>query len=287
VASLLRGLALGTLMGAAGLLFFLSWAGGGAEVTTRGAALARVLSVVAVVLLAVHLCAWVVNASPEHQLDRETIASALMTRVGRVELWRGALALLAAWAIVLTRRPRLALPFAFAALVVGGATGHSAAIEPVWNTPAKALHLVAVAIWLGGLLRLLTFERGDVERFVREAGRVSSAALGAVLVVTLSGVVQTWFLLTTPLDLVRSTYGIVLVAKIAGLLVLVAFGAHHRQRVLPGLALDVSMPDHFALTLRREVIVMTVVILLGGLLGYLPPPRDARSGISSSVPTLQ
>jgi putative copper export protein len=51
----------------------------------------------------------------------------------------------------------------------------------------------------------------------------------------------------------------------------VLFGAHHRYRVLPRLA-ERTVADALARSLRREVAVMSLVILLGGLLAYVAPP---------------
>lgn len=277
VPSLLRGLAVGTLMAAAGLLVFLSFGNAAtSEISRRPEALTRWLSVAAVILLVLHHTAWALNAMPEHTLGADMLSAMLTSSVGRAELWRSGLALLAAWAIVLARRPRLALVFAIAAVLFSGTTGHSAAIHPGWTTPAKALHLSAGAVWLGGLLWLLALDRSDARRFEREAARVSSAALLSVLVVSASGVAQSLFFLASPLDLFRSAYGAITLAKVAGLLVLVGFGAHHKFRVLPALSGDASRSTRFAASLRGELVVMVVVILLGGLLGYVPPPVDPQ-----------
>jgi putative copper export protein len=84
--------------------------------------------------------------------------------------------------------------------------------------------------------------------------------------------VQTKFFIGEWADLVRSTYGFLALAKIAGLGVLVLFGAHHRYRVLPRLAQE-GVADGYTRTLRSEVLVLTLVILVGGLLAYVPPPQ--------------
>jgi len=287
VPALLRGLGVGALMAAAGMLAFLAFgerAPRDAEHDSRGPeALARRLSVAAVLLLVLHLLAWAVNAAPEHRLTGGVFSAALSSGVGRTELWRTGLTLLVVWALVIARRPRLALPFAIAALLVSGATGHSAAIQPAWTTPAKAVHLLAGAVWLGGLLWLLSLARGDAARLAREGARVSAAALVAVLLVTASGVVQTFLFLPAPMDLFRSAYGAVTLAKIAGLLVLVGFGAHHKFRVMPRLSRDPGLSTHFMVTLRRELVVMAIVVLLGGLLGYVPTPADPRAQLSHTL----
>jgi putative copper export protein len=143
---------------------------------------------------------------------------------------------------------------------------------------------MAGAAWLGGLLWLLTLDRRDVRAFAHEARRVSAVASASVLLVLVSGVVQTLLFLPlqSPLDVFRSAYGLVVLAKAGGLLALVGFGAHHRYRVLPRLEQDAMVPDRFHATLRREVSVMSLVVLLGGLLAYLPPParEDARAATS-------
>jgi putative copper export protein len=249
------------------------------------------LAVAAPLLLALHLAAFAVNADPDHQFTGASLSAALVSGVGRLELWRVGLALLALWAVALTRRPRLALVFAVAALLASGATGHAAAIQPVFAAPARALHLVAGATWVGGLLWLLCLYGAadpsvaalpqDDSR-IREAARVSTVALVAVVVVTLSGLVQTVLFLPTLRDLFRSTYGALVLAKVFGLLILVAFGAYHRFRVLPALVRDARAAERFAVTLRRELTVFGIVVLLGGLLAYVPPASHASSSHASS-----
>jgi copper transport protein len=277
IASLLRGVAVGSLMAAAGLFLFLVLSGVDSSAAVRATRMTRWLTIAFCVLLPLHLHAWAMNAWPEHHFSTDMISSTLTSGVGRLELWRTGLALLAGWAFLLARRPRFALVFAALALIVSGATGHSSAIDSLWTTPAKALHLLAGAVWIGGLLWLLTMDRTDAERFEREALRVSSLALTSVILVTLSGVVQWRFFLPTIGGLLDSAYGIVLTAKIAGLLVLVAFGAHHKLRVIPRLRQSTDVAGRFSATLRRELAVMTIVLLLGGLLGYLSPPESMHA----------
>jgi len=239
------------------------------------------LAWLAPVLLAAHFVLWIMNADANHQLSSESIVAATSSSVGKMELWRTGLALLATWALVLARRPRLALIFATCALLVSGASGHSAAIHPAWTTPAKALHLIVAAAWMGGLLQLITLDRSDGARFSSEAARVSSVAFLAVFAVGISGLVQSFLFLVAPLDLVRSTYGAIILAKIAGMIVLLAFGAHHRYRALPRLAQGGS--SRFVSTLRSELAVMSIVILLGGLLAYVPPSTHAVSAANSKT----
>jgi putative copper export protein len=271
---MLRGVAAGLLMALAGVLLFVVLAG--PELSPIGGdRLVRWLSMSALLFLALHGVAWSVNAAPDHRLTSDAIASAIGSTVGRIELWRLGLAALALWAIWLVRRPWLALVFAAGAVVLSGATGHSAAISPRIAVPARALHLLAASAWLGGLLWLVTCRQMAIDGFAREARRVSAVALWASLVVAASGVAMAVVFLASPSDLVDSAYGAVLMAKVGGLLVLMTFGAYHRFRAIPSLARQSATAARMAATVRRELATMVIVILLGGLLAYVPPARSA------------
>lgn len=282
VPAVLRGLGVGSLMAVAGLLLFVSLPRAPSEpVARRAVRLANWLAFGASLFLVLHLGAWILNVTPDHRLSGDSTPAVLASTVGKVELWRAGLALLALWAVWLARRPRLALLFAGIALAVSGASGHSAAIDPLWAMPAKALHLSAGAAWLGGLLWLLAADRSDAQSFARDASRVSTVALTSVGMVALSGLVQVWLFLPSPWDLFRSSYGTVTLAKIAGLIVLIAFGAFHRYRVLPRLEGDATIARRFSVSLRGEVVIMCLILLLGGLLAYISPPHRLESHVAS------
>lgn len=285
IPAVLRGAALGALAAAAGLLLFLAGAGPNAaqrsDVRVRRFMTTAMLAATA--LIVAHLVSWLINTSPDHELDTSWAASALGTSVGRVELWRVGLTGLALWAWWLARRPRLALAFAAGALLVSGAVGHSAAIQPVWGVPSKAIHLLASAVWLGGLLWLVVRPANDdVTLFAADAARVSSRALAAVIAVAFTGIVQTRLFLASWSGLVTSAYGLLVLAKIAGLLALVGFGAYHRQRLMPRIAAaarGVADVSSLRASVTREIVVIAVVILLGGLLAYVPPPAEGEAAM--------
>jgi copper transport protein len=266
----LRGFAMGALTAFAGLL--------GLLVTRRSAApqprttrLVHRLAIATAILVPLHLVAWALAVSPDHSLGGDTIAALLASGPGKVELGRTVLALLAAWALLLVRRERLALFIAVLAILASSAVGHSAAIHPEWGIPGRALHLLAVAAWLGALLWLVTLDHADAVAAIAEAHRASSVALAAVIAVIFSGVVQTRVFLPVWGDLVHSQYGLIVLAKVAGVGVLVLFGAYHRFRILPRLN-EAAVAEGFPVSLRREIAVMSLLVLLGGLLAYLSPP---------------
>jgi len=287
IPALFRGTGLGALMAVAGMLLLLARAEPNAAQIgdPRVRRAMTVLALAAAAVLAGHVVTWLINTSPEHTFDTAWAASALGTTVGKIELWRTGLAVLALWAWWIARRPRVALVFAAGALAVSGATGHSAAIQPLVAIPAKAIHLLASGVWVGGLAWLVVRPANDTPSlFASDANRVSSLALGAVVAVGLTGVLQTLMFLPSVRDVFTSPYGWIALAKTAGFLVLAAFGAYHRQRVMPRIAAAGEAADGVVLraSVRREILVMVVVILLGGLLAYVPPPEE---GSAMSTPT--
>jgi copper transport protein len=280
VPAVFRGAGLGALMALAGMLFFRMR--GGPNAPQRGDARVNaaitIAAALSTLLLIGHALTWLVNTSPEHTLDMAWMSAAMGTTVGQIEMWRLGLAVLALWSWWLARRDGLALLFAAGSLAVSGATGHSAAILPLMSVPAKAVHLIASAVWLGGLLWLVIRPRSDTtDDFAGDADRVSTAALIAVIAVAFTGIVQTVTFLPSIRDVLTSPYGWVALGKTAGLLVLVAFGAYHRQRVMPKIAAAREANDGVLLraSVKRELVVMALVILLGGLLAYVPPPEGS------------
>jgi len=279
-----RGLAVGALMALAGVLLFVSLGRVPGDADPIAAlAVARWLAIATVLLLAANFAAWMLNAAPDHAWDAGLFGAIRSTTAGRIEFWRGGLALLAAWAIWIARRAPLALVFAAAAVALSGAVGHSAAIAPVWNVPLKSVHLLASSAWLGGLLWLQIRRNENKAGFARDASRVSAVALASVLLVAVSGGVQTLINLPSPLDVFRSSYGAVALLKTGGLLTLVGFGAWHRYRVMPRLATDGAAPALLAASVRRELVLMFAVVLLGGLLSYVRPPDGTVPSTHSST----
>jgi copper transport protein len=141
------------------------------------------------------------------------------------------------------------------------------------------VHLLAGALWLGGLLWLVAISRQAGTLFPVEAKRVSSAALVGVIAILLSGLVQTRFFLNTPGDLVHTGYGRLALLKMIGVVVLIGFGAYNRFGVLPRLDDSHARPK-LARSIRQEILIMIVLILIGGFLAYVPTPPALQSSLA-------
>ena len=267
-AAVLRGAALACLMALGGLLALGEW------VLPNGVRPRAMigLAVAAVVLIAAHAAAWAIDAAVDRQFGAGALGALLGSGTGRRELARVALVILSLWAIGLARRLGVAAFFAIIALLVSGDVGHSAAIHPALAVPAKALHLLGGALWLGGLLWIAVADR-ELPRYPDGVRRISSLALTAAVIVAGSGVAQMALFLPSVRAVVQSPYGLLAVAKIAGLAVLIAFGAYHRYRVLPRMTASPAVAVGLRRSVRAEAGVMLLVILIGGLLAYVPPAR--------------
>lgn len=276
-ASVLRGLGLGAMMASVGLLFF--------AVTDRNrhnlvpSAMVVRLTTVSAILLVAHMLAWLSDISQTGGLGDAFIAAALRSTPGRLEAFRVITAVLALCAVALARQAKIGLFLGAACLVVSGAIGHPAAIHPLLSIPSKIVHLLAGAIWLGGLIWLVTvIHREDVD-FPVEARRVSATALVCVIAILLSGVLQTALFLNTPGDLIHSGYGRLALIKMAGLAVLIGLGAFNRFLLLPAVE-DSSVRPALSRTVRQEIAIVIILVVIGGFLAYVPTP-PAPQAVSS------
>ncbi|MFE7787359.1 copper resistance CopC/CopD family protein [Streptomyces nigrescens] len=105
----------------------------------------------------------------------------------------------------------------------------STGLQPTVAMPVDVLHLLAVAAWLGGLAALVVslywgppVERTAVRRFSR-------LAFGSVVVLVATGLYQSWRQVGTWQALTDTTYGRLLLVKVALVVVLVGISWMSRQ----------------------------------------------------------
>lgn len=169
---------------------------------------------------------------------------------------------------------------ALAALVPMGTQGHSGA-EKDHNEAviALVLHIIAAAVWLGGLV-LMVLVRPVLGR-TRSAvalGRYSSIALVAFIVVAVSGTVRAVIGLRS-WDAVLSPYGLILSVKIVALIALGALGAWYRRRLI--MRLDEDAPSRRFWTLvGLELALMGVASGAAVGLALTPPPVASTAPVT-------
>jgi putative copper resistance protein D len=130
-------------------------------------------------------------------------------------------------------------------------------------------HLVAAALWVGGLVALLAqlVRRGDYSRLA--CTRFSRLALVCWIVMAASGVVNA--LIRVSPDRLLTTYGMLVLGKTLALLVLGVIGWLHRRGAV---AAVVERGDHTAI-LRLggvEMLVMFATVGLAVALSQTAPP---------------
>jgi copper transport protein len=140
-------------------------------------------------------------------------------------------------------RARFAVGAAWAVLttvmaVTWASSDHaSTGIQVPLALPADVVHLDAMAVWIGGLVVLAGFAlRGPATAAVVAAvPRFSAIALGCVATIVASGVYQTWRQVGTWNALADTAYGRLVVAKIAGMCLLIGLGYLARRVIERGL----------------------------------------------------
>ncbi len=191
------------------------------------------------------------------------------------------------------RWPRLAAAaLGIALLATPGLAGHAGVTSPVAiNLTADALHLVAAACWVGGLVMMVAaaFPATAVvpsEERVRllspVVSRFSDLAVVAVAVLVISGLLRAWIEVRAFHALTGTTYGLVLMGKVAAFLPMLGLGAVNNRWTKPRLreaASDRRRGGASLTILRRmmiaEVAIGAVVIGMTALLVNITPARVA------------
>lgn len=177
--------------------------------------------------------------------------------------------------------------FALAALILVTLAwaGHGAAdegVDGVIHLGGDLLHLLAAGLWLGGLIPfalLLAAARrasdADAVAVARATTRrFSTLAFASVGVLLAAGIVNTWYLAGNAPALLGTTYGQLLLLKIALFAIMLLIATINRLRLTPRLDGDTGALRAIV-QLRRSALLETAiglgVLVLVGLLGIMPP----------------
>lgn len=279
-------------------------------------------------LTAIVLALFFVSSIAELVLQTNLVADAvtlesltnvlLSTRFGA--LWLMRVALIAVCAVLVAAEARgIHVPYNDYALIVLGnvalftrSLNSHAASAGNFSLPVFAdwLHLLAVAVWVGGLVYLAWLTpflwrvmspptRG--EWIAKLIPQFSVIAIGATVVIALTGVynsvqqIPALDVLTTRAlpsldELANGIYNATLDLKIALFFIMVGFGALNLLWLSPRFRRFVSDPEksartfsRFRLTLGAEVLLGAAAIFLAGILTLTPPPRSAPEQFAPPV----
>jgi copper transport protein len=264
---------------------------GHAEAPDAGAAM-RVAAIGAVVAVHAGVLAFLVGSYPIVGGGLSAFVNALIeqirsgTHLGQAWtvttfLWFGVLTLIvAAWVTPSKREPLL---LGSGALALGLAFGLSWASHPdsrgTLALVADFLHLVAAALWVGGLLSLVilgastrSLPRAEREAVVRACmERFSRLVLPTVAVVALAGLYLALRELPSVSAITSTGYGLMLLIKSLIVLAALSLGGYHRRLVIP--RLKAGLP---AAALRRtltlEMGLLLAVLAIAAVISQSAPP---------------
>ena len=208
-------------------------------------------------------------------------------------------------AAAIVRRSATVAALAVAVALVAIAQGGHAAGAPAAGVAVLTdwVHLVAAAIWIGGLshiawtwLPTLRTGAAELRRDVLRSvfARFGRIALPAFLVVALTGSINALLQLGAPDEIWNSGYGRVLLAKISLVATVALLSYLHAVRLRPRLVAESSYGDphrrrersHRRLLAAEIPAAVAVVALAALLVGFPVPPREARlAEARSAVPT--
>ncbi|MZF87339.1 copper resistance protein CopC/CopD [Streptomyces sp. SID5643] len=181
------------------------------------------------------------GTGPAAAFDGSALGRTLTGRPGLALLARLLVLLLtAAFLIGLSRRRdtvkrpvALAIGTALAAalaLTWAAAEHASAGIQVPAAMTSSVVHLLATGVWLGGLVALLlTLRRSPGDDLVEVVPRFSRIAFTSVTVLAVTGLYQSWRGLGSLPALTGTSYGRLLLAKLAGVAVLLLVAGYSRR----------------------------------------------------------
>lgn len=201
--------------------------------------------------------------------------------VNTASAWRWTAFLAAAVAIASVPVLRWSLtPFLFAGslltLMPLGLTGHSSAGGAHdAATNSLIIHLVAGALWAGGLLALLAHALRGAEHADLAAHRLSKVAGWCFVAMALSGVVNA-LVRISPGDLVTTTYGRLVLAKAAALCALGLLGWRQRRSGLVALRDNPAARGPLVRLALVEALIFGITFGIAVGLSRTPPPPLGR-----------
>jgi putative copper resistance protein D len=163
--------------------------------------------------------------------------------------------------------------------------GHGRESSP-WHLFADILHLLAAGVWPAGLLPLfllLRKSRGiatptDWLSMAQLVRRFSAISLAAVSLLTVTGLVNSWFLVGSVSNLFAEPYGRWLLAKIIFFSIALAIASMNLLRLKPRLLIESSQPEKANATVAQlqsnvqvELVLGLAIVIIVAVLGILPP----------------
>jgi putative copper export protein len=145
------------------------------------------------------------------------------------------------------------------------------------SPPGDFVHLLAVTCWLGGLVPLVLSLRISESAFAATQLILafSRLALGAVVLITLTGVAAALARIGSLEGLVSTTYGVALLAKLGLMAVLLSLGALNRFVLIPRLKKDGQAERGLRLSALTEAAFSLILLFAVSVLTASAPAEQA------------
>jgi copper transport protein len=219
----------------------------------------------------------------------DTVHSVLQTRFGRAFLWQmGIAVVVGALALLASRSRRLeALPlFGLALLPTVSAAGHARTSGSIAFV-ADLVHLTAASCWVGGLaFTVLALMLAGADRWPlasRAVPRFSILAVGSVVALIAAGSLRGYEEVKAFHGLWDTTYGQLLLAKIALVLPLLALGAYNNRYAVPRLKRQIASAVEQRRFLRAAGVELAIMAVILGVTAVLVTEPPAKASIQASA----
>jgi copper transport protein len=144
--------------------------------------------------------------------------------------------------------------------------GHALAFHPVVLTILlDFLHLLTAAVWSGGLLYLIYFWKKDPEHAKRFLPMFSKAALVSLILLVITGTLNTWLFLPALRDVLVTWWGKLLLVKTALVVVVILTAAFIRS------AMKKRDGEKIGRRVKTDFTVMILIVVIVGVFTYLNP----------------
>jgi len=221
----------------------------------------------------------------EDSLDPVVLRSLLVqTDLGRILIAQTVLVALVAalgWAVLGRVTAIIVVGLAVAAAGLPALTGHSGLHSGHTSASISlGFHLLAVGIWVGGLVavcRFLLDPSTDGSLAATAIRRFSVLALVCVIVLAESGLLNASLRMDGPSSLITTPYGALIMGKATLLAALIILGWRQRRHAVPHA--DTSVGRSYVLRLAGfEMVLMGLALGLSVALSRTAPPAGAVAG---------
>jgi copper transport protein len=251
---------------------FAAWLGSTQPIPGRGYLAAIMLVGFVAALLSLPLQGLDALAQPLTEIWRPAVwAEGYATSWGSTVLIASITLAVALLALGLESRLLARLLTALAVIDIGlafAASGHASTTPPRYLTaPSVFIHAVCITVWIGSLLPLaMTLRAGD-QAALRRFSRIIPVPVGLLIA---TGIFLAVVELDRPDALWTTAYGIVLSAKLAAVVALLALAALNRLVLVPRLSLETT--QRLVAVIATEFVLALAVLGIVGLWRFTAPP---------------